>query len=80
MAKKEALRPGARGRPSWPAVAAPSAEEVYQAVPQPARDYPLFQGIIFVLVIGVLITSILADLSYGFLDPRIRQHEKASAR
>ncbi len=36
------------------------------------RDYPLFQGIVLVLVAGALLMSLLADLAYGVLDPRIR--------
>lgn len=36
------------------------------------RDYPLFQGIVLVLVAGALLTSLLADLGYGILDPRTR--------
>lgn len=35
------------------------------------RDYPLFQGIVLVLIAGALLMSLLADLSYGVLDPRI---------
>ena len=36
------------------------------------RDYPMVQGaILFVIVIFILM-NLLADLSYGFLDPRIR--------
>ena len=42
MAKTEPLKPGARGRPPWPAVPKPDAQEVYRAVPEPARNYPLF--------------------------------------
>ena len=37
------------------------------------RDYPLFQGIVFLLVIGAVLVSLMADLSYGLLDPRIRE-------
>lgn len=36
------------------------------------RDYPLFQGMVLVLVAGALFASLLADLAYGLLDPRIR--------
>jgi peptide/nickel transport system permease protein len=36
------------------------------------RDYPLFQGIVLFLVMGAVLVSLIADLSYGFLDPRIR--------
>ena len=36
------------------------------------RDYPLFQGIVLFLVMGAVLVSLMADLSYGFLDPRNR--------
>jgi peptide/nickel transport system permease protein len=36
------------------------------------RDYPLVQGILLVLVSATLITNLLVDLSYSWLDPRIR--------
>lgn len=42
MAKRRPLKPRARARPPWPAVAPPTPGEVYRAVPEPARDYPLF--------------------------------------
>jgi len=38
-----------------------------------ARDYPLFQGIVLVLVLGAVLINLLADLSYGLLDPRVRR-------
>ncbi len=40
------------------------------AVPQ--RDYPLVQGILLLLVCVTLIINLLVDLSYSWLDPRIR--------
>jgi peptide/nickel transport system permease protein len=36
------------------------------------RDYPLLQGIVLMVAIGVSVANLLADLSYTFLDPRLR--------
>ena len=35
------------------------------------RDYPLVQGAILFVVVVFILMNLLADLSYGFLDPRI---------
>jgi peptide/nickel transport system permease protein len=37
-----------------------------------ARDYNMIQGIVLMLSLFVILTNLLADLAYGFLDPRIR--------
>jgi peptide/nickel transport system permease protein len=36
------------------------------------RDYPTVQAMLLLLAVVVLITNLLTDLTYGFLDPRIR--------
>ncbi len=36
------------------------------------RDYPIIQGIVVVIGLFVMFTNLLVDMSYGFLDPRIR--------
>lgn len=36
------------------------------------RDYPVLQGAVLVLTLAVLIANLLTDLTYGYLDPRIR--------
>ncbi len=36
------------------------------------RDYPLVQGILLILVTVTLLANLLVDLSYSWLDPRIR--------
>jgi len=36
------------------------------------RDYPIMQGILLVTTITVIISTALADVLYGWLDPRIR--------
>jgi ABC-type dipeptide/oligopeptide/nickel transport system permease component len=39
------------------------------------RDYPMVQGAILLVVAIFILMNLLADLSYGFLDPRIRYDE-----
>ena len=36
------------------------------------RDYPLIQGTVLVTAVIYLAVSLIVDLSYGFIDPRIR--------
>jgi peptide/nickel transport system permease protein len=35
-------------------------------------DYPVVQGFIFFIAIMVLTINLIVDISYGWLDPRIR--------
>ncbi len=37
-----------------------------------ARDYPLVMGITLLVSVGVLLASLLVDLAYIALDPRLR--------
>ena len=43
---------------------------VFQAVTQ--RDYPAIQAVNLLLAIAVLLINLVVDLSYAFLDPRLR--------
>lgn len=36
------------------------------------RDYPLLQGIVLLVAVGVSVANLLADLTYTLLDPRLR--------
>jgi peptide/nickel transport system permease protein len=36
------------------------------------QDYPVVQGFVLIIAITVLVTNLLVDISYGWLDPRIR--------
>ena len=36
------------------------------------RDYPVMQGVFIVTTVAVIIANFLADLLYGWLDPRAR--------
>jgi peptide/nickel transport system permease protein len=37
-----------------------------------SRDYPVLQGIFLLLSVTVVLANLLADLAYGYLDPRVR--------
>ena len=37
-----------------------------------SRDYTTLSGVVFILAIAILITNLIVDLTYGFLDPRVR--------
>jgi peptide/nickel transport system permease protein len=36
------------------------------------RDYPLLQGAVLMLALAVMVANLVTDLTYGYLDPRIR--------
>jgi peptide/nickel transport system permease protein len=37
-----------------------------------ARDYPLLQAIFLIVAVSVVVANFVADLVYGYLDPRVR--------
>ncbi|TME90895.1 MAG: ABC transporter permease [Chloroflexi bacterium] len=37
-----------------------------------SRDYPLVQGVVLLIAIGFILSNLVVDLVYGWLDPRIR--------
>jgi peptide/nickel transport system permease protein len=41
------------------------------------RDYPVVQGTLMLVVAIFLVTSIVIDLSYSWLDPRVGPHGAA---
>ena len=51
---------------NWPGV----GYETYRAISQ--RDWPIVLGSVTVIVVLVMIINLLVDVSYAFLDPRIR--------
>jgi peptide/nickel transport system permease protein len=36
------------------------------------RDFPVLQGTFLFFTLAVLIANLVADLTYGYLDPRVR--------
>jgi ABC-type dipeptide/oligopeptide/nickel transport system permease component len=57
---------------NWPGV----GYTVYQAIQQ--RDWPVVMGGVIVIVIVVMVINLLVDISYAFLDPRIRYGTEAA--
>lgn len=51
---------------SWPGVGRLLVESITN------RDYPLVQAAILLITGGFIVINLLVDLSYGYLDPRIR--------
>jgi peptide/nickel transport system permease protein len=37
-----------------------------------ARDYPLVQGVVLLIAVGFILSNLVVDVVYGWLDPRIR--------
>jgi len=38
-----------------------------------ARDYPLLQGVFLIASAIVILFNLVADLIYGYFDPRVRE-------
>ena len=51
---------------SWPGLGTLTQEALQ------SRDYPLLQGIFFILAVSVVVANLIADIVYGFLDPRVK--------
>ena len=51
---------------SWPGLGTLTVDSIF------ARDYPVLQGVFLLLATSVVIANLLADIAYGFLDPRVR--------
>lgn len=41
-----------------------------------ARDYPVIQGCVFFIAVMYVMVNLLVDISYAWLDPRIRYEVK----
>jgi ABC-type dipeptide/oligopeptide/nickel transport system permease component len=55
---------------AWPGVGRLAVQAIF------ARDYPVVQGIVLVVAIIFVLTNLLVDISYTFLNPRIRYGTK----
>jgi peptide/nickel transport system permease protein len=51
---------------SWPGMGRLLLERIY------ARDYPTIQGIIIVFAVGISMISLIVDIIYAMVDPRIK--------
>jgi peptide/nickel transport system permease protein len=52
---------------AWPGIGGLSVEALN------ARDYPVLQGIFLLLGASIVVANLVADLTYGLLDPRVRR-------
>jgi peptide/nickel transport system permease protein len=52
---------------AWPGVGRLLYDSVF------SRDYPVLMGIFLFICTGIIIVNLLTDLTYAFLDPRIRR-------
>jgi peptide/nickel transport system permease protein len=52
---------------SYPGVGKLSVDALF------ARDIPMLQATFIISVLAVLIANLIADLLYGYLDPRVRR-------
>jgi peptide/nickel transport system permease protein len=43
---------------------------IFDAINQ--RDYPIITGLMLIIGFVVLVVNLVIDLSYGFIDPKIR--------
>lgn len=51
---------------AWPGLGRLAVDSIY------ARDFPLVQGVVLVITLGVVLVNLIVDLIYTFIDPRIR--------
>lgn len=51
---------------SWPGL----GRLMYEALK--ARDYPLLQGIFLIVTVSVVLANFLADITYSYIDPRVK--------
>ena len=57
---------------NWPGI----GMEMYLAIGQ--RDWPIVMGGVIIIVLMVMVINLLVDISYAFLDPRIRYGRQAA--
>jgi peptide/nickel transport system permease protein len=43
---------------------------IYEAVRR--QDYPVLQGAFLLVAVSVVLANLIADLVYGYLDPRVK--------
>lgn len=51
---------------SWPGL----GSLMYEALK--ARDYPLLQGVFLLVTISVVVANLIADITYSYIDPRVK--------
>jgi peptide/nickel transport system permease protein len=52
--------------------------QIFTAITQ--RDWPIVTGGVVIIVFLVMVINLIVDISYAYLDPRIRYGRAAKAR
>jgi ABC-type dipeptide/oligopeptide/nickel transport system permease component len=55
---------------AWPGMGRLLVDSIF------ARDFPVIQGCVFVIAVMYVLVNLLVDLSYAWLDPKIRYEAK----
>jgi peptide/nickel transport system permease protein len=50
----------------WPGIGKLAVDSIF------AKDYPVIQGVVLLIACSYMLTNLLIDVSYVFIDPRIR--------
>ncbi|MBT2571519.1 ABC transporter permease [Planococcus sp. ISL-110] len=58
---------------SWPGLGSMVIDAIF------SRDYPIIQGYVLLTGVFVVVVNLLVDLSYYWIDPRIKQKEEGTA-
>lgn len=51
---------------AWPGLGRLAVDSIY------ARDFPMIQGVVLIITLGVVLVNLIVDLVYTLIDPRIR--------
>jgi peptide/nickel transport system permease protein len=51
---------------AWPGIGRLLIKAIYN------RDYPLVQGVVFIIAVLFILVNIIVDYLYAYIDPRIR--------
>ncbi len=54
----------------WPGIGRLAIGAIYR------RDYPLLQGVVLIVSLLFLVVTLIVDISYSFLDPRVKYERK----
>jgi ABC-type dipeptide/oligopeptide/nickel transport system permease component len=51
---------------SWPGIGWLAVDSIFK------RDYSIVQTVVLLITVGMILVNLIVDLTYAFLDPRIR--------
>jgi peptide/nickel transport system permease protein len=57
---------------NWPGIGWLAVDSVYK------RDYSIVQTVTLLITMGIILVNLAVDLTYAYLDPRIRYNSKTA--